>query len=45
MKAKNTIVLAIFALTQPRWTRPARMMLVLLATAFAVTGCPSTHPH
>ena len=45
MTTKNRIALAILALTQPRWTRPARMMLVILATASAVAGCPSKHPH
>ena len=44
MKMKSTVIRGIFAITQPRWMRPALMGLAILATMLVVTGCPS-HPH
>ena len=44
MKMKNSILNKIIAMTQSKWTRPALMMLEILATMLIVTGCPS-HPH
>ena len=43
MKMKNTVLNAIIAVTQSKWTRPALMALAIFAAAIGVTGCTPHH--
>ena len=43
MKAKNTVISAVIAVTQSNWMRRARLTLAILATVLVATGCTPHH--